>query len=334
MKKRILFWAFGLFAGLVSNADNVSVILTDIDEGTAKTRMENMIATVLNEANAAFAEGREIDLGRLHVNNSVATSLSMLWENTPFVCDEESIVEHCLNTSTGYQVRNIALMMRPIGAEKDEDVEPQDAVFDFDRGGNLESFHLTIGQQLYMQVIKSNLELTDLRRRQLILDYVERFRTAYNEKNRAFLQDIFSDDALIITGKVVTGRSKDGIKLPDKVTYKKQTKQEYLRNLFAVFQNNERINVSFDEIEVMRHPTNKDFYGVTLHQGWSSVKRGGQQGYHDDGYLFLLWDFQNEAHPQIHVRTWQPDAYDRTGSGQKTRIPKSEIFNLADFDIE
>ena len=76
----------------------------------------------------------------------------------------------------------------------------------------------------------------------------------------------------------------------------------------------------------MRHPVNPDFYGVTLHQGYTSDR------YHDDGYVFLLWDFTNEAAPQIHVRTWQPDAYNADGKGTK-RIPKEDIFSLSDFDI-
>ena len=37
----------------------------------------------------------------------------------------------------------------------------------------------------------------------MILDFTERFRTAYNEHNINFLDAIFSDDALIITGKVI-----------------------------------------------------------------------------------------------------------------------------------
>jgi len=93
-----------------------------------------------------------------------------------------------------------------------------------------------------------------------------------------------------------------------------------------VFVANKQIRVTFDEIEVMRHPINKDFYGVTLHQGYSSDR------YHDDGYVFLLWDFTNENAPKIHVRTWQPDAYNSDGKGKK-KIPKDEIFNLSDFDI-
>ena len=178
-----------------------------------------------------------------------------------------------------------------------------------------------------MNVVRENKEITDLRRRQLILDYVEQFRTSYNQKDINFLEAIFSEDALIITGKVIQRRAREGIRLPDRIVYTKQTKQQYINNLKRAFRYNKRIHVTFDEVEVMRHPVNKDFYGVTLHQGWSSDR------YHDDGYLFLLWDFRDENHPQIHVRTWQPDSYNTDGNGVK-RIPKDEVFNLSDFDIE
>ena len=169
-------------------------------------------------------------------------------------------------------------------------------------------------------VIKSNLELTDLRRRQLILDYVEQFRTAYNQKDINFLNQVFSDDALIITGKVITTKHAEGF-TSQKIQYNKQSKEQYIKNLRGVFARNSYIKVTFDEIEVMRHPVNPNFYGVTLLQGWTSGK------YHDDGYLFLLWDFTNESAPQIHVRTWQPDKI-----GGKS-LPKDEVFSLSDFDI-
>ena len=104
--------------------------------------------------------------------------------------------------------------------------------------------------------------------------------------------------------------------------YNKQNKQQYLNNLRKVFKTAKYIHVSFDDIEVMRHPTNPNFYGVTLHQGWTS------NTYHDEGYIFLLWDFRNEDAPEIHVRTWQPD---RIGGKE---LARDEIFTLSDFDIQ
>lgn len=73
-----------------------------------------------------------------------------------------------------------------------------------------------------------------------------------------------------------------------------------------LFRNNKYIDVSFDEI--MISPANSEamsnYYGVNLIQHWKSKNKNGKE-YEDTGYLFLLWDF-NEDPPVIHVRAWQP----------------------------
>lgn len=316
-------WTMPSFAGNV-----VKVTLTDgVDDNAVKQRMENTISRILSEANDAQKAGRQMNYSHLGIPADVQSSLAALWDNSPFVCMDEEIVEHCISTSSGYQVRNIPLLLKPINpSDIDEGEDYQEAVVSFDMQGRIISFYLSISMNLYMNVVKANRDITDLRRRQLILDYVEQFRTSYNQKDINFLEAVFSDDALIITGRVIKRKANDGIPLPDKIEYKKQTKTQYLNNLRKAFAANHSIRVTFDEIEVMRHPVNKDFYGVTLHQGWTSDR------YHDDGYLFLLWDFRDEEHPQIHVRTWQPDAYNKDGRSAQ-RISKDEIFSLSDFDI-
>ena len=298
-----------------------------IDDNYVKQKIEKTISRILTEANAAHEGNRELNYAALNIPESVQGSIAALWDNSPFISLDTEIVEKCLTTNSGYQVRNIPLILMPINPnDVSEGEDYQEAVVSFDKQGNLVSFYLSISMNLYMNVVRESKEVTDLRRRQLILDYVEQFRTAYNQKDLDFLEAVFSDDALIITGKVIKSTTGDGIRLPDKIEYKKQSKREYLSRLAVVFQNNKQIRVTFDEIEVMRHPGHKDFYGVTLHQGYSSDR------YHDDGYLFLLWDFRNEDYPQIHVRTWQPDSYNPDGKGNR-RIPKDEIFSLSDFDI-
>ena len=323
--KKILFVVSliigGLAVGMNSNAVNVTI--TDgIENPDVKYRIENSIARILNEVNAAQSAGRSLNfaaMGRLNIR--VQQSMAMLWENTPFVCTDDEIVEHCITTGTGYQVRNIPLMMKPSDERLFNEEEYQEAVISFDRQGDVESFYLCISMNLYMNVIKSNIELTDLRRRQMILDYVEQFRTSYNQKDINFLNQVFSEDALIITGRVITQKQPEGF-MTQKIRYNKQNKQQYLNNLRKVFKTAKYIHVSFDDIEVMRHPTNPNFYGVTLHQGWTS------NTYHDEGYIFLLWDFRNEDAPEIHVRTWQPD---RIGGKD---LARDEIFTLSDFDIQ
>lgn len=311
----------GLAIGMNANAVNVTII-DGIDNPTVKYRIENGIARILNEVNAAQRDDRSLNFSAMgQLNIRVQQSMAMLWENAPFVCTDEEIIEHCITTGTGYQVRNIPLMMKPTGEHAFNEDEYQEAVISFDRQGNVESFYLCISMNLYMNVVKSNIELTDLRRRQMILDYVEQFRTSYNQKDINFLNQVFSDDALIITGRVITQKQPEGF-MTQKIRYNKQSKQQYLNNLLRVFKTTKYIHVSFDDIEVMRHPTNPNFYGVTLHQGWTS------NTYHDEGYIFLLWDFRNENAPEIHVRTWQPD---RIGGNA---LARDEVFSLSDFDIQ
>ena len=320
--KRRFFWFTLLAALYCSVANAVSVTISDgINNNTLKSKMENATERILNEVNAAQAGNRALNFYLMGVNQRVQSSMSMLWANTPFICTDEEIVEHCITTGNGYQIRNIPLLMKPTGEREFNEDEYQEAVISFDKQGNVVSFYLCISMNLYMNVIKSNIELTDLRRRQMILDYVEQFRTAYNQKDINFLNQVFSEDALIITGNVITQKHPEGY-MTQKIRYNKQSKQQYINNLRRVFKLTKYLKVAFDDIEVMRHPTNPNFYGVTLHQGWTT------NSYHDEGYLFLLWDFRNEYAPEIHVRTWQPD---KIGGRE---LARDEIFSLSDFDIQ
>ena len=320
--RNIIFCLFlSLSLSIVVRAFDISVTITDgVESDALRQKMERNIMQILNEINAAQAADRNLDFSAMGVGTDVQRSMAMLWENTPFLCTDEEIVEHCITTNSGYQVRNIPLMMKPTAERAFNEEEYQEAVISFDKQGNVVSFYLSVSMNLYMNVIKSNLELTDLRRRQMILDYVEQFRTAYNQKDIKFLNQVFSDDALIITGKVIMQKHAEGFS-SQKIEYNKQSKKEYIDKLRRIFQNARYFKITFDEIEVMRHPTNPNFYGVTLLQGYTN------NSYHDDGYLFLLWDFTNENQPQIHVRTWQPDKV-----GGKP-LPKDEVFTLGDFDI-
>ena len=312
----------------------IEVIITDgLKNEQLKQRMEKSLSKLLTEVNAAHEEERSINFGSLRLPADVQATLSMLWENSPFFCIDDSVIQKCLQKKNGeYQVRNIPLLLMQqgqVGASESD--EYQEAVVTFDKQGNICGFHLAISMNLYMNVLKNGKDVTDHRYREMILDFTERFRTAYNEHNIKFLDAVFSDDALIITGKVIERKNPDGIRLPDEVIYKKQTKNEYLTNLKRIFNNDKKnlIRVDFDEIKVMRHPNSSPnyarCYGVTLHQSYKSGT------YSDEGYLFLLWDFTDENKPKIHVRTWQPDAYSKDGK-TKERIAEEEIFSIGDFD--
>ena len=128
------------------------------------------------------------------------------------------------------------------------------------------------------------------------------------------MENVFSDDALIVTGKVVKREHTD--MKPINVEYTTQGKQQYLAGLRRVFRNNGYINVKFDDIEIVRHGAKPNYYGVTLKQGWFT------KNYSDEGIVFIVWDFTDEFNPKIMVRTWQP-----------MEIDDKDVFTLNNFKL-
>ena len=159
----------------------------------------------------------------------------------------------------------------------------------------------------------------------MILNYVEHLRTSYTTKDIDFLEQLFSENALIVVGTVVhTTPQKEANYLPSaQVVYNVKSKRQYLDRLKEVFKANQNIDVRFSKFHIMRHPTQQGIYGVSLRQEYHSDL------YSDDGYLFLLWDFRDETAPKIHVRTWQPRM-----QPDHTLLPENEIFSIRNFNLQ
>ena len=293
-----------------------------------KEKMERAVSVIMTEINKAQEKSyARLDLPENYITKDARQEINKLWENEHFRCEEEEIVERCLTTHAGYQVRNIPLIVN--AAAETKELGYQEAVINFDKNGVITSFYYTINPDLYSklrmgQMQNRKYEVTDIKDRMMILDYVEHFRTSYNQKDMKFLRQVFSDDALIITGKVVKVRKSEVMPSRNRIIYTTQTKQQYLENLNRAFKAATYIKVTFDDVVIVEHPTIKGIYGVTVHQQWNTNR------YSDEGYVFMVWDFRNPDLPQIHVRTWQPDYIDKL-RGEK--ISPNDVFSLGDFDL-
>lgn len=297
-----------------------SVTITDITNATVKKNMEQSASQLLTEFNNSFSDGKTPSLQIKGLDNHGKGSILTMWEMAPFRCIETEIIERGYPTPNGYQIRNIPLFLQGVP----EDEAYKEIAINFDKNGHIyDIFFALATHEVYAILNSENNEVKDLRSRQVILDFVENFRTAYNRKDIHFLEQIYSNEALIITGRVVrTKPTADNYMRglsQEKIEYQIKTKQEYISALRKTFQNNERINIIFEDIEVARHPRYDEIYGVTLKQGWNSST------YSDVGYIFLMIDFREKT-PLIHVRTWQPEKY----NGRD--ISKDEIFHLGSFD--
>jgi hypothetical protein len=175
------------------------------------------------------------------------------------------------------------------------------------------------------KVLSGKLEETDAESRRVILNYVEHLRTSYTTKDIDFLNQLFSENALIVVGNVIRTSSERNTTYlsPSQVTYNVHSKQEYLSKLRMVFNSNKTIQVRFSDFHILRHPTVVGIYGVSLRQHYKSDR------YSDDGYLFLLWDFRDASAPKIYVRTWQPYMMDN-----HSPLPEESVFNIRNFNLQ
>lgn len=138
--------------------------------------------------------------------------------------------------------------------------------------------------------------------RKIMVHFLETYKTAYALKRLDYINSIFSQDALIITGSIVRSTRQKELS-PAKmehVKYTRQTKEQYMKNLDRCFKSNEFINLHFAD-NIVRRANKPDFYGIQIKQDYYSSTYG------DTGYLFLLIDFTKPEAPLIHVRAWQPD---------------------------
>ena len=304
--KKLLCFLFGLFVMLSGYAQKVNFEFSDgIEEGILKTKMEQQMSSLLSAINEANAVNADVNFSSIDITDDASASLTMTWEQVHFSIEDDDIVDHCISLpgkSGGFRIQNIGVLMNPKEESGYDGEKRREIYIDFDKTGKIVDFNFTMGMNMYTEILKKGEELGDLDRRMQIIDWCEHFAKAYCDKNMKFMQTIFSDDAIIITGKMTMQRvhTDMGMKDQAKVKYVQQTKSQYLSNLSKVFASNNYVNVKFDDYTVIRHGAKPNYYGVTLRQKWHTAR------YSDEGTVFLIWDFTNEEAPRILVRTWQP----------------------------
>lgn len=304
--KKLLCFLFGLFVMLSGYAQKVNFEFSDgIEEGILKTKMEQQMSSLLSAINEANAVNADVNFSSINITDDASASLTMTWEQVHFSIEDDDIVDHCISLpgkSGGFRIQNIGVLMNPKEASGYDGEKRREIYIDFDKTGKIVDFNFTLGMNMYTEILKKGEELGDLDRRMQIIDWCEHFAKAYCDKNMKFMQTIFSDDAIIITGKMTMQRvhTDMGMKDQAKVKYVQQTKSQYLSNLSRVFASNSYVNVKFEDYTVIRHGAKPNYYGVTLRQKWHTAR------YSDEGTVFLIWDFTNEEAPRILVRTWQP----------------------------
>lgn len=189
----------------------------------------------------------------------------------------------------------------------------EDVVFTINKDNKIDNISFALSKQAVDDIAAN--DYWPQATRMAIISFMENYKTAYALKRLDYIESIFSDNALIITGSVVKVDPNPELKSMNNqiVRYNRMSKTQYMRNLRHCFSSNEFINIHFAD-NTIRKASGGDIYGIEIKQDYFSTNYG------DTGYLFLLIDMTDLIAPKIQVRTWQPE-----------KNPDGSIYGLSDF---
>lgn len=199
-------------------------------------------------------------------------------------------------------------------------IEPVTLTFNQDKQIDCVSFGL--GEEANKDIFNQGYGQWSEEAKMIIATFLENYKTAFALKRLDYIESIFDEDALIITGHVIKKLENNSMMSENTsmtiddsnelVKYTKRDKKDYIRHLKRCFASNEFINIKFTNNDIVKMGVGGELYGIQIHQDYYSSTYG------DTGYLFLLVDLNDPKQPIIKVRTWQPNRDPNVNS----RLPK------------
>ena len=275
-------------------AGKQSITLLSAEESDAYHKSIETVVAAIKSGNYASAEGCFTEDGRdmyrrliSYGNARIMGELSCLY----YKVGEEEVT--CRSIPMSFSFRNN-------GRKFVEDV-----TFTFNKEGKIDYLAFALDEKSTTDILQHSMWSEYARK--VLAEFLENYKTAYALKRLDYIRSIFDDNAVIITGKVVTRQNTvsgevGGEYLNNKfVQYTRQGKEQYMRNLERCFNSNEYINIRFANNDVVKAGVGGEVYGIQIKQDYYSTNYG------DTGYLFLMVDLNDPKQPIIKVRSWQPE---------------------------
>lgn len=200
----------------------------------------------------------------------------------------------------------------------------EDVVFTFNKDKKIDNVAFGLGQMAANDILCKYAPGWKDETRELIMEFMESYKTAYCLKRLDYIRSIFADDAIIIVGNVArprlmqSGSHERPVSLEGQnvIRYNRYSKDEYLKNLKRCFDKNEFINIRFtnNEVQWLEKYDQEELFAIQIGQEYNSTT------YSDKGYLFLLVDMTDHHSPQIKIRTWQPN-----------EVSMDKLYNAGNF---
>lgn len=177
------------------------------------------------------------------------------------------------------------------------------------KGGKIDGVQFALEERSLTNIMGET-DIDEVARLALI-NFMENYKTAFAFQNWDYVESIFSDDAIIITGRVIRRQETmaDGRQqIINEYKLTQQSKKSYINRLRST--QKEWINIKFGSTLVERSHQD-DLYGLSMCQDYYS------NNYGDHGYLFLMIDNTNPEQPLIRIRAWQPNEHFKMGKYQE-----------------
>ena len=318
---------FSILPSIATAQIRTTIDITSTPGGTITQQASSNIEEALARFQQAYNTQALPDLASPLFTAQARAAILELWDRAPFRCIYTHVNGPMVRRASDglFEFRGVTVHLM----DRSGNTFTEEALFVLTSEGVITDFRFGLDVHRYQTLMEERKTVEEFTHRQIILDFIDNFKTAYNRKDLSFLENVFSNNALIIVGRVIQPRKHDALSEhiaenigTDQVEFIKVSKRDYLSRLTQVFQRNEFIKVDFEKIRIHRHATVDGIYGVQLFQHWYSYSTR-QAGYKDEGYLFLMVDLRNIDEPMIHVRTWQPKAY----------TDDKDIIDLGNFRI-
>ena len=309
MKYLFAFLIVSLLGARISLAQqriNTEIEITSIANEQFKQRVAENIEATLRALEEAYNSGMQPAFDHARISPEGQGAFLELWNVDPFRCIYPSVPGPLVRRpkENRFEFRGVMMHLENELGKRYR----KEGLFVLDKTGKIVDFKFGLDVHQSVELLERKEFISNLEHRYFILDFLDDFRNAYTRKDINFLEEVFSENALIIVGRVVERSANTDVAdhvlgqfESEEVELIIRDKAEYLTNLRAVFDKNEKIEVKFDSISIYTHGTVDNIYGVQLVQDWRA-----SGGYSDEGYIFLMIDLRNIDKPMIHVRTWQP----------------------------
>lgn len=160
----------------------------------------------------------------------------------------------------------------------------EDVVFTFDKDKKIKNVAFGLGDIAENDILCKYAPGWKDETRELIMEFMESYKTAYCLKRLDYIRSIFADDAIIIIGNVARPRSKQAsnqerpvsLEGQNVIRYNRYSKDEYLRNLERCFKRNEFINIRFsnNEVQWLEKYDKEELFAIQIGQEYNSTTYG------------------------------------------------------------